>query len=50
MIRKILWWGAVAFAVYWVIKDPVQAAASGRALGQFLSGAARGLSTFVSHL
>lgn len=49
MIR-ILWWAGVAFIIYWVIRDPLQAAAAFRGAGSIIAAAARGLSAFMGHL
>lgn len=49
-LRTVLTWGAVIFAIYWVIKNPEQAAGAAHNIGRLLGNAASGISVFVSHL
>jgi hypothetical protein len=49
-LRVILGWAIVIFLIWWVIKNPNQAAADARSIGHVISEVAYGLSVFVSNL
>jgi len=48
--RELLKWAAIAFVLFYLIKQPTGAAHVITNAGNFLSSAARGVSTFVTSL
>jgi hypothetical protein len=49
-LKTILWWALVAFLIWWIIQQPVNAAHLVHNIGTLLTTAARGFSHFVSSL
>lgn len=49
-LKTILTWALVAFAIWWVIQQPTQAAHLVHNIGSLLTTAANGLSHFVSSI
>lgn len=49
-MSKFLVWGGIAFAVYYFIKDPVDAGNLLHGALRFVEGAANSLSTAVNHV
>lgn len=49
-LGDILKWVIIAFVVWWVIQEPGNAAHLVHNIGNFLSGAASGLSRFVASI
>lgn len=48
--QKVIAWAGAAFVIWFVIQQPVQAAAFVHGAGNLLSRAAHGLSEFISHI
>ena len=49
-LKTILTWALVAFAIWWVIQQPTNAAHLVHNIASFLTTAANGLSHFVSSI
>jgi hypothetical protein len=49
-LKTILGYAAVAFVVWWIVKEPTSAAHLVTNIGNFLSSTAAGLSHFVSSI
>ncbi len=49
-LKTILGWLAVAFVVWWIIEDPTGAAHVVHNIGNLLTTAAHGISTFFASL
>ena len=49
-IKTIVGYAAIAFVVWWIIKQPTSAAHLVSNIGNFLSSSANGLSHFVSSI
>ena len=47
-LKTVLTWGAVAFAIWWVIQQPTSAAHLVHNIGSFLTTAATGISHFIA--
>jgi hypothetical protein len=49
-LKRIGWWVAIAFALWWVIEQPHAAAGAVHNLGTLASHAANALGTFASSI
>jgi hypothetical protein len=49
-LKQVLGWAAVAFILFYLIKEPTGAAHVVRNIGNFLSSAAHGFSSFLTSL
>ncbi len=50
MVKKVLGWLAIAFAVFYLLSQPVEAANAVKAVGDGMVNAAQQLATFFSNL
>lgn len=50
MVKKVIGWLVVAFAVFYLLSQPVEAANAVKSLGNGLASAAQQLGTFFSSL
>lgn len=49
-LSTVLWWLAIGFVIWWIVEDPHGAAHVVTNLGNFLTTAAHGISTFFASL
>lgn len=47
-LRTIMWWGVIAFAIWWIIQNPAIAGGDVHALGRLATHVANGFSNFIT--
>jgi hypothetical protein len=49
-MSRLIKWGVVAFAVWWIVKDPTSAGHAASNFGDFLTRAATSLTTAIASI